>query len=201
MIDHFILLVWGVQAIPRFLQGHGYTYEGSTYGEIARGLIESKCMDPIFYFDELDKVSSDGKGDEVIHALIHLTDPIQNNQFHDRYFAGIDLDVSRALFVFSYNHPDKVNPILRDRIHEITLSDFSLEEKTEIALKYVLPKISRGMSLNVDSLLNFSSGSLEHLVNLCENSTGMRSLKLVLVRLLRILNLANISARKINIKY
>lgn len=189
----FYFISLGGTSYSSFLQGHGYTYEGSTYGEIARGLIESKCMDPIFYFDELDKVASDGKGDEVIHALIHLTDPAQNDQFHDRYFAGIDLDVSKALFVFSYNDRDKVNPILRDRIHEIVLNDFSIDEKTDIALKYVLPKISKGMALELDTLLDFADGSIEHLVGLCEDTTGMRSLKLVLVRLLRILNLAEIS--------
>jgi ATP-dependent Lon protease len=150
-------------------------------------------MDPIFYFDELDKVATDGKGDEVIHALIHLTDPAQNDQFHDRYFAGLDLDVSKALFVFSYNDREKVNPILRDRIHEIALNDFSVDEKTDIARKYVLPKISKGMSLKLDTLVDFAEGSIEHLVGLCEDTTGMRSLKLVLVRLLRILNLAEIS--------
>jgi hypothetical protein len=189
----FYFISLGGTSYSSFLQGHGYTYEGSTYGEIARGLIESKCMDPIFYFDELDKVASDGKGDEVIHALIHLTDPAQNDQFHDRYFAGIDLDVSKALFVFSYNDRDKVNPILRDRIHEIALNDFSVGEKTDIARKYVLPKISKGMSLELDTLVDFTEGSIEHLVGLCEDTTGMRSLKLVLVRLLRILNLAEIS--------
>ena len=189
----FYFISLGGTSYSSFLQGHGYTYEGSTYGEIARGLIESKCMDPIFYFDELDKVASDGKGDEIIHALIHLTDPAQNDQFHDRYFAGIDLDVSKALFVFSYNDRDKVNPILRDRIHEIVLDDFSIDEKTDIALKYVLPKISKGMALELDTLVDFADGSIEHLVGLCEDTTGMRSLKLVLVRLLRILNLAEIS--------
>ena len=189
----FYFISLGGTSYSSLLQGHGYTYEGSTYGEIARGLIDSGCMDPIFYFDELDKVSSDGKGDEVIHALIHLTDPAQNDQFHDRYFAGIDLDVSKALFVFSYNNRETVNPILRDRIHEIVLTDFSVEEKTDIACKYVLPKISKGMSIDLDSLVNFAEGSVEHLVSLCEGSTGMRSLKLVLVRLLRILNLAEIS--------
>lgn len=189
----FYFISLGGTSYSSFLQGHGYTYEGSTYGEIARGLIESKCMDPIFYFDELDKVASDGKGDEIIHALIHLTDPAQNDQFNDRYFAGIDLDVSKALFVFSYNDRDKVNPILRDRIHEIVLNDFSIEEKTDIALKYVLPKISKGMALELDTLVDFAEGSIEHLVGLCEDTTGMRSLKLVLVRLLRILNLAEIS--------
>ena len=189
----FYFISLGGTSYSAFLQGHGYTYEGSTYGEIVRGVIESGCMDPVFYFDELDKVATDGKGDEVIHALIHLTDPAQNDQFSDRYFAGIDIDVSKALFVFSYNHREKVNPILRDRIHEIVLEDFTLSEKTDIATKYVLPKISKGMSLELDPLLTFADGCIEHLVDLCEESTGMRTLKMVLVRMLRILNLAEMS--------
>jgi len=193
----FYFISLGGTSYSSFLQGHGYTYEGSTYGEIARGVIESGCMDPVFYFDELDKVASDGKGEEIIHALIHLTDPAQNNQYHDRYFAGIDLDVSRALFVFSYNDKEKVNPILRDRIHEIVLNDFSVDEKIDIASKYVLPKICRGMSLDIEKLITFSDGSLKHLVELCEETTGMRTLKTVLIRLLRILNLASISQNQL----
>ena len=189
----FYFISLGGTSYSAFLQGHGYTYEGSTYGEIVRGVVESGCMDPVFYFDELDKVATDGKGDEVIHALIHLTDPAQNDQFSDRYFAGIDIDVSKALFVFSYNHRERVNPILRDRIHEIVLEDFTLSEKTDIATKYVLPKISKGMSLELDPLLTFADGCIEHLVDLCEESTGMRTLKMVLVRMLRILNLAEMS--------
>lgn len=193
----FYFISLGGTSYSSFLQGHGYTYEGSTYGEIARGVIDSGCMDPVFYFDELDKVASDGKGEEIIHALIHLTDPAQNNQYHDRYFAGINLDVSKALFVFSYNNKEKVNPILRDRIHEIILNDFSIEEKIDIASNYVLPKICRGMSLDIEKLITFSEGSLKHLVELCEETTGMRTLKTVLIRLLRILNLASISENQL----
>lgn len=193
----FYFISLGGTSYSSFLQGHGYTYEGSIYGEIARGVIESGCMDPVFYFDELDKVASDGKGEEIIHALIHLTDPAQNNQYHDRYFAGINLDVSKALFVFSYNNKEKVNPILRDRIHEIILNDFSIEEKIDIASNYVLPKICRGMSIDIEKLITFSEGSLKHLVELCEETTGMRTLKTVLIRLLRILNLASISENQL----
>ena len=186
----FYFISLGGTSYSSFLTGHGYTYEGSTYGEIARGLIETKCMDPIFYFDELDKISTDSKGEEIVHALIHLTDPAQNNQFHDRYFAGVDLDVSRSLFVFSYNDPNKVNPILRDRIHEILLDDFDIQQKTDIALTYILPKMCKTMEICIENLLQFEDGVIEHLVELCEDNTGMRKLKLILVRMLRILNLA-----------
>ena len=189
----FYFISLGGSSYSSFLNGHGYTYEGSTYGEIARGLIETKCMDPIFYFDELDKISTDSKGEEIVHTLIHLTDPAQNNQFHDRYFAGLGLDVSKSLFVFSYNDPNKVNPILRDRIHEILLDDFDIQQKTDIALTYILPKMCTTMEICIEDLLQFEDGVIQHLVELCEDNTGMRKLKLILVRMLRILNLAYIT--------
>ena len=60
-------------------------------------------MNPVIYFDELDKVSETHKGDEIIHFLTHLTDPSQNSEFQDRYFDGIKFDLSKAMIVFSYN--------------------------------------------------------------------------------------------------
>lgn len=189
----FYFISLGGTSYASLLQGHGYTYEGSTYGEIVRGVIESGCMDPIFYFDELDKVSSGDKGEEIIHSLIHLTDPAQNSEYHDRYFAGVDIDVSRALFVFSYNNHETVNPILRDRIYEIVLDDFTTDEKVDIATQYILPKISNDMNLSLENLIVFDDDSVKYLVELCENNTGMRTLKNVFIRMLRILNLADIS--------
>ena len=192
----FYFISLGGTSNSSFLQGHGFTYEGSTYGEIARGVIETKTMDPIFYFDELDKIANDSKGDEIIHSLIHLTDPAQNEQFNDRYFQGINLDLSKALYVFSYNNPEKINPILRDRIHEISLSDFSINEKTDILSQYIIPKICKSMGIDINSLVTFESKTLEYLVELCEDQSGMRLLKLVIVRLLRILNLIDMSEKE-----
>ena len=189
----FYFISLGGTSNSSFLQGHGFTYEGSTYGEIARGVIETKTMDPIFYFDELDKIANDSKGEEIIHSLIHLTDPAQNEQFNDRYFQGINLDLSKALYIFSYNDANKINPILRDRIHEISLNDFSINEKTDILSQYIIPKICKSMGLDIKSLLTFEDKTLEYLVELCEEQSGMRLLKLVVIRLLRILNLIDIS--------
>ena len=77
--------------------GHAFTYEGSTWGRIADSLMTARCMNPVLYFDELDKVSTTPHGEEIISMLIHLTDRSQNTQFHDRYFAGVDFDqIGRA---------------------------------------------------------------------------------------------------------
>jgi ATP-dependent Lon protease len=193
----FYFISLGGSSYSSFLNGHGYTYEGSTYGEIARGLIESKCMDPVFYFDELDKVSTDARGEEIIHTLIHLTDPAQNTCFNDRYFTGTPLDISKALFVFSYNNKEKVNPILRDRIHEICLDDFTHKEKTEIAALHVIPRICKAMGVHQNKLFTLHNETLEHLVELCNHSTGLRLLKTILIQLIRIINVASLTNSKL----
>jgi ATP-dependent Lon protease len=185
----FYFISLGGSSHGSMLTGHGYTYEGACCGEVCRGLMESGCMDPVFYFDELDKVASGGRGEEIIHTLIHLTDPAQNTEFADRYFAGIPIDVSKALFVFSYNNKESINPILRDRIHEICLEDFKSEEKASIARIHIIPKINESLGLSED-LYQFAPGALEHLAELCNQSTGLRLLKTVLIRLLRFLNVA-----------
>ncbi len=185
---YFISL--GGSCYSSMLNGHSYTYEGASYGEIARATMESRCMDPVFFFDELDKVSSNDRGEEIIHMLIHLTDPTQNNGFVDRYFAGIPLDMSKALFVFSYNNKEKVNPILRDRIHEICLKDFEQNEKAVIANDYIIPSICSEMKL---TNFIFADGALDHLVAICNKSTGLRLLKAILIRLLRIVVVASMT--------
>ena len=85
-----------------YLTGHSFTYEGAIPGRLTECLIEGGRMDPVIYFDELDKVSCTPKGDEIINILIHLIDAVQNDRIRDRYFNGIDLDFSRAIIVFSY---------------------------------------------------------------------------------------------------
>lgn len=81
--------------------------------------METKCMNPIIYIDELDKVSNTENGKEIIGILTHLIDPTQNDSFQDKYFTGIDIDISKALFIFSYNDADLIDKILLDRIHRI----------------------------------------------------------------------------------
>lgn len=121
--------------------GHSYTYEGSTWGRIADSLMSARCMNPVLYFDELDKVSETAHGQEIISMLIHLTDRSQNSQFHDRYFAGVDIDLSQCLFVFSFNDESKVHPVLKDRMQVIQCSGYTGDEKTIILTKYVWPQI------------------------------------------------------------
>jgi ATP-dependent Lon protease len=142
---HFITL--GGATDSSFLDGHSYTYEGSTWGRIVDVLIKSKCMNPVIYFDELDKVSETPKGEEINNLLIHLTDGSQNDRFQDKYFTGIDLDLSRCLFIFSHNNHEKVNPILRDRMYNIQVGGFGLKEKLVIAEQYLVNSSLREVNL------------------------------------------------------
>jgi ATP-dependent Lon protease len=104
-------------------------------------------MNPVIYFDELDKVSETPKGEEIINLLIHLTDGAQNDRFQDKYFTGIDLDLSRCLFIFSHNDHGKLNPILKDRMYNIQVNGFNLKEKTIIAEQYLLPAALKDLNL------------------------------------------------------
>ena len=133
---HFISLGGATDA--SFLDGHSYTYEGSTWGKIVDVLVQSKCMNPIIYFDELDKVSETPKGEEIMNMLIHITDGSQNDRFQDKYFTGINLDLSRCLFIFSHNDHNRVNPILRDRMYNIEVKGFDHKQKLIIAEKYLV---------------------------------------------------------------
>lgn len=130
----------GASDIANFI-GHSYTYEGSLWGRIADSLMHAKTMNPVMYFDELDKVSMTPQGEEIISMMIHMTDRSQNTQFHDRYFAGVDFDLSQCLFVFSFNDIDKVHPILRDRMTVIHCGGYNEKDKTVILKDYIWPEI------------------------------------------------------------
>jgi ATP-dependent Lon protease len=137
----FAFISLGGATDSSYLDGHGYTYEGSTPGKIVELLKKSKCMNPIFYFDELDKVSDTRKGEEIANLLIHLTDPSQNNMFQDKYLGNINIDLSKSIFVFSFNDITRVNPILLDRMELIYVKGFTLPEKMRITRDYLLPEL------------------------------------------------------------
>lgn len=141
----------GASDVSTFV-GHSYTYEGSMWGRIADSFMRAKCMNPVLYFDELDKISGTPHGEEIASMLIHLTDRSQNTQFHDRYFAGIDFDISQCLFVFSFNDISLVNPILRDRMQVIHCAGYTAKEKQSILQDYVWPDLLQR--------LNFSKGDV-----------------------------------------
>jgi ATP-dependent Lon protease len=185
----FAFIALGGATDSSFLEGHSYTYEGSTWGKIVEIIIQCGSMNPVIYFDELDKISETAKGEEIVGILTHLTDTSQNSQFHDRYFAEIDFDLSKCLFIFSYNDESKVNPILLDRMYRINTTGYNKKDKTQIAQKYLIPKICAQVGFREGDIV-IPDTVIEHIVeNYTEKEEGVRNLKRCLEVVHRKLNL------------
>lgn len=158
------------------LAGHSYTYEGSTWGKIADVLMRCGCMNPVFFFDELDKVSDSSGGRQVTNLLVHLTDPTQNDKHTDAYFMGLDLDVSRSIVMFSYNDVENVNPVLRDRIVEVATDGYSSVEKVVIAQKHLVPQVRRDFGMDAGDLV-FDDAVIRVIIDVVVEEAGVRGLK------------------------
>jgi ATP-dependent Lon protease len=179
------------------LEGHSYTYEGANYGRIVQMLMESKVMNPIVFFDELDKISNTSRGQEITGILTHLTDTSQNNTFQDKYFAGIDLDISRILFFFSYNDIQLIHPILKDRLTIIKFEGYKTDEKIKIAMKHMIPQILMDIGFEIGDII-FTKEVLRHLIQTyCHDEKGVRNMKRCLedvvmkINLLRLFQTSN----------
>mgnify|MGYP005986706263 FL=1 len=160
-----------------YLDGHSYTYEGSIWGKIVETLIHCKSMNPVIYFDELDKVSDTAKGEEIIGILTHLTDTSQNSSFTDKYFSEIDLDMSRCLFIFSYNDESKVNPILKDRMFKVQTKGYNNKDKITISNQYLIPAITDRIHFKKGDII-FSDSTIEYIINeYTDKEKGVRNLK------------------------
>lgn len=127
--------------------GHQLVYESSHCGKIVNSLVSAKTMSMILMFDEIDKVSDTPKGEEIQNVLVHLTDPVQNASFEDKYLTGVPIDLSKVMFVFSGNDLTKINKILLDRMIIVKLDGYSLKDKQSIAEKYLLPTALREVGL------------------------------------------------------
>jgi len=192
----FITIPLGGIQDGSFLEGHGYTYEGSRWGSIVNSLIVSRCMNPVIYMDELDKVSQTHHGTEIINLLIHLVDPSQNSHFRDKYFAGIDFDLSKATFIFSYNDADQINPVLMDRITHLKTRGFRLPEKVIISQKYLLTSIFDDVGINTSDI-EIPDDVLEWIVQSYTHEGGVRHLKKILYDIVREINLRNLTSKSI----
>ena len=174
----FAFIALGGSCNGSTLEGHSYTYVNSTWGRIVDVLMDAKCLNPIIYIDELDKVSKTEHGKEIIGILMHLIDTTQNSGFQDKYFSGIDIDLSKALFIFSYNDPSQIDSILLDRIHRIRFDNLSMEEKLVITRRYVLPEINKKMGL--DGCVEMSDEIIQYIVETYTLESGVRKLKEVM---------------------
>jgi ATP-dependent Lon protease len=184
----FAFIALGGSSNGSLLEGHGYTYMNSTWGRIVDILMETKCMNPIIYIDELDKVSKTENGKEIIGIFTHLIDQTQNDKFQDKYFSGIDIDLSKALFIFSYNDPDKIDRVLLDRIHRIKFDNLSLNDKLVISQKYLIPEINKKMGF--ENIVEISDEMIEYIIVNYTMEPGVRKLKEVIFDLFGEINLS-----------
>lgn len=171
-----------------YLNGHHYTYEGSTNGKIVESLIKANVMNPVFLFDELDKVSETVKGDEIINTLIHITDPVQNDRYTDKYFEEIDLDLSKSLVIFTYNNEMCINPILKDRMITIKISGYNSTEKLTICRDYIIPELLPQYNMQKGDVV-FDDSLLKTIIETHGKEEGMRNLKRVLNDMLSWINM------------
>lgn len=167
------ILSLGGESDASCLTGHHFTYIGAIYGRIIDILIQTECMDPIILIDEIDKISDTPSGREIVANLIHLTDATTNSMYNnDRYFSGIQFDLSKILFVFTYNDEERIDKILLDRIFKIRIEDYTIEQKIVILRKHIIPKILSEYSLSQKEIV-FSEQVMKYIANR-EQSTGMR---------------------------
>lgn len=183
----FAFIAMGGSTNSSTLDGHNYTYVGSTWGRIVDILMDTKIMNPIIFIDELDKVSKTENGKEIIGILTHLIDQTQNDTFQDKYFNGINLNLSKALFIFSYNDADLIDRILLDRIHRIKFETISVEDKLIIVRNFILPEIYKKMGL--ENMISISDNVIETIINDYTAEPGVRKLKELLFEIIGEINL------------
>lgn len=198
----FAFIPLGGASDSAYLEGHSYTYEGATWGKIVDTLMKSKCMNPVFYFDELDKVSDTTKGEEIINILIHLTDLSQNDKFQDKFFTDFEFNLSKSLIIFSYNDETKINPILKDRMTQIETNGYNTQEKLVIARKHILPEIIKEYQFKEDEI-HFSDEILNYIINKTDKEEGVRNFKRSLSCIISYINLKRITDENLddNIKF
>jgi len=183
----FAMIQMGGDSNGSTLHGHNYTYVGSTWGSIVQILIDKKCMNPIIFIDEVDKISRTEHGKEIVGILTHLLDPAQNDCFQDKYFTGIDLDLSKALFILSYNDVDAIDKILLDRVHRIKFTNLSIEDKLVISNTHILPEVYNKMGL--ENMIEISDEVLKFIIEEYTCESGVRKLKEILFEIVGEINL------------
>jgi len=183
----FSMIQMGGDSNGSTLHGHNYTYVGATWGSIVQILIDSKSMNPIILIDEVDKISKTEHGKEIIGILTHLLDPAQNDCFQDKYFSGVDLDLSKALFILSYNDVDAIDKILLDRIHRVKFTNLSIEDKLIISKDHILPEVYKKMGL--EGIIDIPHDVIKFLINEYTCEAGVRKLKEVLFEIVGEINL------------
>ena len=188
----FVQITLGGQNDGELLHGHGYTYSGSQPGLIVKKMVEAGSGRCIMYFDELDKcVSKHGGVNELTSILIHLTDPMTNNAFQDRFFQEITFPLNKVIFIFSFNDISKIDRILIDRMEIINVESYNIKEKVNITNDYLLKDICKNVGFEYKSVI-FPEPIITKIVEEYTYEPGVRSLKRSIESILLKLNLDKI---------
>jgi hypothetical protein len=167
----FFQISFGGMTDANVLIGHDYTYTGSKCGRIASITQDAKCMNYILYCDEIDKLSESEKSKEVYGVLTHLLDDTQNHEFTDLYLDWVKLNLSKVLFVMSFNDPTNIDPVVLNRMKVIEIKKLSTFDKIYVAQKFILPEINFNNFVISDDAIKYI---IEHKTN---PEDGMRNLK------------------------
>jgi len=201
----FAEITLGGQNDGELLHGHGYTYSGSQPGLIIKKMVEMGKSRCILYFDELDKAcSKHGSINEITSILIHLTDPNMNKTFQDRFFQGVDFPLDKVIMIFSYNDSNLVDPILLDRLKQIDVKAYAINDKIKIVNEFIIPEISYSVGIKNESWINISDDLIEWIIENYTNEAGVRSIKRKIEQIFLTINLNMLklgkSDKKKNIK-
>jgi ATP-dependent Lon protease len=183
----FKILMMGGDANAASLVGHSFTYVGSNWGLIVQYLQDSGCMNPVIVIDEPDKISKTEHGKEITGILTHLLDKTQNHLFQDKYFAGVDLDLSKVLFILCYNDPNSIDRVLLDRIHRVKFDSLTTDDKIVIVKKHLLPDILKNIGL--ENMITFSDATIKIIINDYTQEPGVRKLKEKMFEIVGAINL------------